>query len=82
MSGLVTTLIVLVIVAIVVIVVLARLYRKATREVSLIRTGLGGQRIIMAGGAIALPYFHEVTEVNMRTLRLEVSRSGEGSLIT
>jgi flotillin len=62
--------------------VLARLYRKATREVSLIRTGLGGQKVVMAGGAIALPYFHEVTEVNMRTLRLEVKRSGEDSLIT
>lgn len=43
MSGVLTTLILLVIVAIVVIVILARLYRKATREVSLIRTGLGGQ---------------------------------------
>ena len=82
MYGLLTTLIILVIVAVVVIVVLARLYRKATREVSLIRTGLGGQRVIMAGGAIALPYFHEVTEVNMRTLKLEVKRSGEESLIT
>ncbi|MBS0124459.1 flotillin family protein [Thetidibacter halocola] len=82
MSGLLTTLVVLVVLAIVVVVILARLYRKATREVSLIRTGLGGQRIIMAGGAIALPYFHEVTEVNMRTLRLEVKRSGEDSLIT
>lgn len=82
MSGFLTTLIILVIVAIVVIVILARLYRKATREVSLIRTGLGGQSVIMAGGAIALPYFHEVTEVNMRTLRLEVKRSGEDSLIT
>lgn len=82
MSGFLTTLIVLVVVAIVVIVVLARLYRKATREVSLIRTGLGGQKVVMSGGAIALPYFHEVTEVNMRTLRLEVKRSGEESLIT
>ncbi|MDE0695690.1 MAG: SPFH domain-containing protein [Boseongicola sp.] len=82
MSGILTTAIVLVVVAILIIAILARLYRKATRETSLIRTGLGGQRVIMAGGAIALPYFHEVTEVNMRTLRLEVKRSGEDSLIT
>jgi uncharacterized membrane protein YqiK len=82
MSGLVTTLIVLVVIVIVVVVVLARLYRKATREVSLIRTGLGGQRVVMAGGAVALPWFHEVTEVNMRSLRLEVKRAGEDSLIT
>ncbi len=72
----------LVVVAVIVIVVLAKLYRKATREVSLIRTGVGGQKVVMAGGTIALPYFHEVSEVNMRTLRLEVKRSGEDSLIT
>ena len=82
MSGILTTLITLVIIAIIVIMILARLYRRATREVSLIRTGLGGQRVVMAGGTIALPYFHEVTEVNMRTLRLEVKRSGDDSLIT
>ena len=72
----------LVVVAIVVIVILARFYRKASREITLIRTGLGGQTIVMAGGAFALPYFHEITEVNMRTLRLEVLRNGEDSLIT
>ncbi|MGI9492458.1 MAG: flotillin family protein [Geminicoccaceae bacterium] len=72
----------IVVIAVIVIVVLARLYRKATREVSLIRTGVGGQKVVMAGGTIALPYFHEVSDVNMRTLRLEVKRSGEDSLIT
>lgn len=72
----------LVVIVIIVIVVLAKLYRKATREVSLIRTGVGGQQVVMAGGTIALPYFHEVSEVNMRTLRLEIKRSGEDSLIT
>lgn len=77
-----TTLLVVAIVVVVVVIVLARLYRKATREVSLVRTGVGGERVIMAGGAIALPYFHDVSEVNMRTLRLEVKRSGEESLIT
>ncbi|MEM7269157.1 MAG: flotillin domain-containing protein [Pseudomonadota bacterium] len=82
MSGFLTTILIAVVVAVIIIVVLARLYRKATREVSLIRSGLWGQRVLIAEGAIALPYFHEVSEVNMRTLRLEVKRSGEDSLIT
>ena len=82
MSLLWTILVAAVVAIAVVIVVLAKLYRKASREISLIRTGIGGQRVIMAGGAISLPYFHEVSEVNMRTLRLEVKRSGEDSLIT
>ena len=77
MSTLLTTVVILVVILIILIVVAALLFRRATREVSLIRTGLGGQSVIMAGGAITLPYFHEVTEVNMRTLRLEVKRSGE-----
>ncbi len=82
MSVIWTSLLIFVIAVIVAIVILAKLYRKATREVSLIRTGIGGERVILAGGGIALPYFHEVTEVNMRTLRLEVRRADEDSLIT
>ena len=56
----------LLIVATVVVAVPARLYRKAARETSLIRTGMDGEKIALTGGAIALPYFHEVTKVNMR----------------
>ena len=63
-------------------VVMARLYRRATREVSLVKTGAGGRRVIMDGGTIVIPLLHEVSPVNMKTLRLEVSRTGDGSLIT
>ncbi len=63
-------------------VILGRLYRRATREVSLIKTGAGGKRVIMDGGAIILPLLHEVRQVNMKTLRLEVKRANESSLIT
>ena len=62
--------------------VLARLYRRATREVSLVKTGSGGKRVIMDGGTIAVPLLHEISFVNMKTLRLEVSRNGEAALIT
>ena len=62
--------------------VTARLYKRTTREVSLVRTGLGGKTVIVDGGALVLPLFHEIAPINMRTLRLEVSRTGEGALIT
>ena len=62
--------------------VLARLYRRATREVSLVRTGAGGKHIIMDGGCLVVPLVHEVSPVNMKTLRLEVQRNGEAALIT
>jgi uncharacterized membrane protein YqiK len=75
------TLTILVILA-VVIAVLARFYERSTREVSLVKTGVGGRKVVMDGGTISLPYFHEVTRVNMQTLRLDVSRAGEAALIT
>ena len=62
--------------------VLGRLYRRATRETSLVKTGAGGKQIIMDGGTIVVPLLHEVSPVNMKTLRLEVQRSGDGALIT
>lgn len=65
-----------------IMMVLARLYRRATREVSLVKTGAGGKKVIMDGGVIVIPLFHEVSPVNMKTLRLEVQRNGEAALIT
>jgi len=62
--------------------VLARLYRRATREVSLVKTGAGGKKVIMDGGTISIPLLHEISHVNMKTLRLEVQRSADASLIT
>ncbi|MGX9355152.1 flotillin family protein [Roseobacteraceae bacterium S113] len=62
--------------------VIARLFRRATREVSLVKTGAGGKKVIMDGGVIVVPLLHEVSPVNMKTLRLEVQRNGEAALIT
>ena len=62
--------------------VLGRLYRRATREVSLVKTGAGGKSVIMDGGTFVVPLLHEISPVNMKTLRLEVQRSHEGALIT
>ena len=61
---------------------MARLYKRATRETSLVKTGSGGRKVIMDGGAIVVPFLHEISKVNMKTLRLEVSRANEQSLIT
>ena len=35
--------------------ILTRLYRRATKEVSFVRTGFGGEKVIMNGGALVLP---------------------------
>jgi uncharacterized membrane protein YqiK len=62
--------------------ILARLYRRASKEISFVRTGFRGQRVVMNGGALVLPVLHEVIPVNMNTLRLEVRRANEQALIT
>lgn len=78
-----TSILILIVVVLAIIIALAAWWwEKATREVALIRTGLGGRKVITDGGVLALPWFTEVAKVNMQTLRLEVSRRGESALIT
>ncbi|MEM1035870.1 MAG: flotillin domain-containing protein [Pseudomonadota bacterium] len=64
------------------LMIMARLYKRASKEVSFVRTGFGGQKVIMNGGALIAPILHEVIPVNMNTLRLEVRRNAEQALIT
>ncbi|KKI47125.1 membrane protein [Obesumbacterium proteus] len=63
-------------------IIFSRLYERASAEQSFVRTGLGGLKVVMSGGAIVLPIFHELIHINMNTLKLEVSRSMKDSLIT
>ena len=62
--------------------ILARLYRRSSKEISFVRTGFGGEKVILGGGAIVLPVLHETIPVNMNTLRLEVRRADDQALIT
>ena len=61
--------------------ILSRLYTRSTKEMAFVRTGMGGQKVIMDGGALVLPVLHDICRVNMNTLRLEVSRARNESLI-
>ena len=75
-------LIVLVVAIVVVFWLLSWLYRRSSKEASFVRTGFGGQKVVINGGALVLPIIHEVIPVNMNTLRLEVRRGRESALIT
>lgn len=70
------------VVAAIVVALLHWLYLRASKERAFVRTGLGGQRVVLDGGALVLPIVHDVIPVNMNTLRLEVSRGRDKALIT
>lgn len=61
---------------------LARLYRRASKEIGFVRTGFGGEKVVINGGALVLPVFHETMPVNMNTVRLAVERKNMDALIT
>lgn len=58
------------------------LYLRSSKERAFVRTGLGGQKVVVDGGAFVLPIVHDVIPVNMNTLKLEVSRGRDKALIT
>ncbi len=58
------------------------LYLRSSKERSFVRTGMGGQKVVLGGGAFVLPIVHDVIPVNMNTLRLEVVRGRDKAMIT
>ena len=58
------------------------LYLRSSKERAFVRTGMGGQKVVLDGGAFVLPIVHDVIPVNMNTLRLEVMRGRDKALIT
>ena len=74
--------IVVAIVVAIVVGLLHWLYLRSSKERAFVRTGLGGQKVVLGGGAFVLPIVHDVIPVNMNTLRLEVVRGRDKALIT
>ncbi|MCR9213699.1 MAG: SPFH domain-containing protein [Proteobacteria bacterium] len=85
-TGLAGSIILILIIAIVVIVIAAYLlhwlYHRSTKEVAFVRTGLGGETVVINGGALVLPIVHEITPVNLNVVRIPVQRTKESAIIT
>ncbi len=64
------------------LIFLTKLYKRASKEIAFVRTGVGGEKVVMNGGALVLPVFHETMPVNMNTLVLSVIRRDGEALIT
>ena len=81
-GGFILGLVVVAIVAAIVVWLFHWLYLRSSKERAFVRTSMGGQKVVMNGGAFVLPIVHDVIPVNMNTLRLEVSRGRDKALIT
>ncbi|PHQ69829.1 MAG: hypothetical protein COB93_07055 [Sneathiella sp.] len=85
-TGLIGSIILWLIIAIIVIVVVAYLmhwlYHRSTKEVAFVRTGFGGETVVIDGGALVLPIVHEITSVNLNVVRIPVARIKEDAVIT
>ena len=62
--------------------IIARLYQRASKETGFVRTGFGGEMVVINGGALVLPILHETMPVNLNTVRLPVERRNTDALIT
>jgi flotillin len=63
-------------------IVLSKLYQRAEKDRAYVRTGAGGQKVILDGGSLIMPVFHNISWVNLQTLRLDVRREAAEAMIT
>lgn len=57
-------------------------YRRANKQMSFVRTGMGGEKVILNSGTMVLPLFHNMIKVNMKTIEIPIDRVENNALIT
>lgn len=72
----------LIVVIIIVVWLLNWLYHRTTIEQAFVRTGMGGEKVVINSGAFVLPVIHEITSVNLNLARLAIVAEKEDALIT
>ncbi len=66
----------------VILYMMTKLYIKTPSNKAYVRTGMGGKKVIIDGGTIFIPMFHEKMEILLETMKIEVLRAGSDSLLT
>ncbi|HFD32369.1 MAG TPA: band 7 protein [Gammaproteobacteria bacterium] len=57
-------------------------FERATKEISIIRTGFGGEKIIMDNGGFIFPVLHDALIINMNVIKLVIKREKHEAYIT
>lgn len=73
--------IIAVISAIVIIAILQRYYYKSERGKAIIRTGFGGQRIILEHGMFVLPFLHHIESIPLNALQVTINTTDDHPLL-
>ncbi|MGD0676077.1 MAG: flotillin domain-containing protein [Polyangiaceae bacterium] len=60
----------------------SRCYRRCGADEALVRTGSGGNKVIIGGGVLVFPVIHQLLRVSLRSVKLLVERSGKNALVT
>ena len=63
-------------------ITVTKLYKRTKKGMAFVKTGFGGEKVVIDGGAIVLPILHEITWVSMQTRKITVTRDNKSSLIT
>lgn len=57
-------------------------FKRATKEIAIIRTGFGGEKIIMDNGGFVVPLLHDALIINLNIIKLEITREKGEAFIT
>ncbi|HLJ53895.1 MAG TPA: SPFH domain-containing protein [Chthonomonadaceae bacterium] len=57
-------------------------YKRTAADMAFVRTGRGGNKVVLDGGAMVVPILHRMLEINLRTMKLGVNPRGQNALIT
>lgn len=60
----------------------ARFYRRCGADEALVRTGAGGNKVVIGGGILVYPILHQLQRVSLRSVKLSVERAGKMALVT
>lgn len=57
-------------------------YQRASAEEALVKTGMGGSKVIIDGGVLLFPVVHRITRVSLKVIKLTCVREAQDALIT
>ena len=61
---------------------ISKFFRRCGADEALVRTGQGGNRVVLGGGVMVYPVLHQLLRVSLRSVKLSVERAGKNALVT